>query len=122
MSYKIITNKIGSRVVLKVTGNTNISVNALSIGAAEVVTGATLTQLFFTSSDTANSSFWRANTSVANNNILRLTAPGDYFDFTGVGISPDVDLKSANVVFVVPGTETTIVAEFHKDSTFDSEY
>ena len=39
MTYKVVTNKIGGKAVLRVYANTNISVNALSIGSAEVVNG-----------------------------------------------------------------------------------
>lgn len=125
MTYKIATNKIGGKAVLRVYANTNISVNALSVGAAEVVTSATVTQIFYTSNNAAASGYWRANTSVGNNAIIKLL-PNDhgYFDFTGVGVGPDQDLKTANIVFVVPGSsaDTVIIAEFHKESTFTSTY
>lgn len=123
MSYKIITNKIGTRAVLKVYANTNISVNALAM-TGETVAAATLTQIFFQSNNAAASGYWRANTSVANNNVLKLL-PNDhaFMDFAGVGISPDNDLKTANIVFTIPGTgDTMVIAEFHKLSNANTEY
>ena len=125
MSYKIVTNKIGTRAVMRVYANTNISVNALSVGAGENVTAATLTQIYFVSNNAAASAYWRANTSVANNSILKLI-PNDhgYIDLAGVGISADYDLRTANIVFVVPGSssDTSIIAEFHKISSANTDY
>lgn len=125
MTYKIITNKIGTRATMRVYANTNISVNALSVGAGEIVGAATLTQIFFSSNNGAAAAYWRANTSVANNSIMKLVPGGiEYVDYAGVGISPDYDLRTANIVFVVPGSssDTSIVAEFHKISSANTEY
>jgi hypothetical protein len=125
MSYKIVTNKIGTKAVLRVYGNTNISVNALSVGSQEIVGAATLTQIYVTSNNAAAAGYWRANTTVGNNAILKLlSADHGYLDFSGVGVGADFDLRTANIIFTVPGdhTDTVIVAEFHKLSSANTEY
>lgn len=124
MTYKIVTNKIGTRAVLRIWGNTNISVNTLSVGSTEVVGAATLTQIFYTSNDATASSYYRSNTASANQAILRLL-PNDhgYLDLSGVGIAPDFDLRTGNIIFNVAGANNTvIIAEFHKLSSANTEY
>lgn len=123
-SYNIVTNKIGTRAVLRINGNTNISVNTLSVGSGEIVKAATLTSIFYTSNAAGADAYYRANTSNVENCVVRLL-PMDhgYLDFAGVGIAPDFDNRTANIVFVVNGANTsTIIAEFHKISTANTDY
>lgn len=117
MAYKIITNKPGTKTVLRIYGNTNFSVNTLSVGATEIVGAASLTQVFHSSNGGTSTVYWRANTSVANNACWRMiSGESGYTDFAGVGVGADVDLRTANIIFVVPDASTTIIAEFHKES------
>lgn len=123
-NYTIVTNKIGTKATLRIIGNTNFSVNTLSVGSQEVVGAATLTSIYVTSNDATSSSYYRANTSNAQNRILTLL-PNDhgFFDFAGNGISPDNDNKTANIIFNITGANNTvIIAEFHKQSSYQSEY
>jgi hypothetical protein len=123
-TYNIVTNKIGTRAVLRINGNTNISVNTLSVGAGESVRAATLTSIFYTSNGAAADAYYRANTANVENCVLRLL-PNDhaYMDFAGVGIAPDFDNRTANIVFIVNGANTsTIIAEFHKISAANTDY
>lgn len=122
-NYTIVTNKIGTKATLRIIGNTNFSVNTLSVGSQEVVGAATLTSIYVTSNDATSSSYYRANTSNAQNRILTLVPGNDYFDFAGNGISPDNDNKTANIIFNIAGANNTvIIAEFHKQSSYQSEY
>lgn len=123
-NYTIVTNKLGTKAVLRIIGNTNISVNTLSVGEGETVGAATLTNIYVTSNDATSSAYYRANTANAQNRILTLL-PNDhgFMDFAGNGISPDADNKTANIIFEVAGANNTvIIAEFHKQSTYTSEY
>ena len=123
-TYNIVTNKKGTKAVLRINGNTNISVNALSIGTGEIVGAATLTSIFYTSNSAVADAYYRASTANVENCILRLL-PNDhaYLDFAGIGIAPDFDNRTANIIFVVNGANNaTIIAEFHKTSTANTDY
>jgi len=123
-AYTIVTNKIGTRTVLRINANVNISVNTLSIGAGESVGAATLTSIYYTSNDATASAYYRSNTSSIDNAILRLAPTHNTFlDFAGYGISPDQDLRTANIIFVVSGANnSSIIAEFHKISNANTNY
>ena len=123
-TYNIVTNKKGTKAVLRINGNTNISVNALSVGSGEIVGAATLTSIFYTSNSSVADAYYRANTANVENCIVRLL-PNDhvYLDFAGIGIAPDFDNRTANIIFVVNGANNaTIIAEFHKTSTANTDY
>lgn len=123
-AYTIVTNKIGTRAVLRINANVNISVNTLSIGAGEIVGAATLTSIYYTSNDATSSAYYRGNTALPDTAILRLVPTHNaYLDFAGNGISPDQDLRTANIIFVVSGANnTSIIAEFHKTSNANTNY
>jgi len=123
MTYKIATNRIGTKTVLRIYANTNVSVNALSIGSTEIVGAATLTCIYCTGDGAQSVVYSRGNTSVSNNNIARFWPQDNGFiDFAGNGTQPDADLKTANIIFTVPTANVQIVAEFHKVSSANTDY
>lgn len=119
-----ITNKKGGKVVVRGSANTTIALTDLAKDGGEVVTSATITQIWAASEGaTGGMVYWRKNTTDANNAIVRIASQDNaYFDFAGNGIKPDEDLKDQSIIFVVPGANTNFIAEFHKTSTFVSEY
>lgn len=123
MSYKIVTNKLGSKVVLRVWGNTNIAVSDLALSTNEIVTAAHITQLLGATEGAGEFTYWRANTSDANNRILRVASQDNaYIDLAGNGLTPDKDLQTANIIFVVGTANTNMTVEFRKTSNFSTEY
>jgi len=123
-AYTIVTNKIGTRAVLRINANVNISVNTLSVGASEIVGAATLTSIYYASNDATTAAYYRGNTASVDSAILRLVPTHNtYLDFAGNGISPDQDLRTANIIFVVSGANnSSIIAEFHKISNANTNY
>lgn len=118
MSYKIVTNKPGSKVLLRVWGNTNISVANLQSNSSEVVTSAHITQIMGHTEGAANVSYWRANTSDANNKILQVPTTATYFDFSGTGMGVDADKDTANIVFITDSANSMYSIEFRKISNY----
>lgn len=120
----IVTNKKGGRVVVRGNANTTLALSDLKKDNSETVTSATLTQIWVSSEGAGGGLVYhRANTSDANNIIYRaVTGDNSYTDFSGNGVKPDEDLKTQNIIFVLPNATTQFIAEFHKTSTFVSEY
>lgn len=118
MSYKIITNKPGSKVLLRVWGNTNISVANLQSNNSEEVASAHITQIIGHTEGTANVTYWRANTSDANNKILQVPTTATYFDFSGTGMGVDSDKDTANIVFLTDSANSMYAIEFRKISNY----
>lgn len=120
----IVTNKKGGKVVVRGNANTTLALADLKKDAGETVVAATLTQIWV-SSEGVNGGlvYHRANTTDANNIVYRaVSGDNSYIDFAGNGVKPDEDLKDDNIIFVVPNGTTQFIAEFHKTSTFTSEY
>lgn len=119
-----VTNKKGGRVVVRGSANATITLSSLAKDGGETVVAATLTQIWAASEGaTGGMVLWRANTTDSNNQILRIASQDNaYFDFSGNGVKPDEDKKATDIIFVVPGANTNFIAEFHKTSTFTSEY
>lgn len=120
----IITNKKGGKVVLRGSANATITLDSLKKDAGETVGSATVTQIWCASEGaTGGMVLWRANTTDSNNAIVRIASQDNaYFDFAGNGIKPDEDKKTTDIIIVVPGANTNYIVEFHKSSTFTSEY
>ena len=120
----IVTNKKGGKVVFRGVANTTLQLADLRKDAGETVVSATLTQLWVSSEGaTGGLTYHRINTSDANNICFRtVSADSSYYDFAGNGVKVDEDLKTGNIIFVVPNATTHFIAEFHKTSTFTSEY
>jgi len=119
----IVTNKKGGKVVFRGTSNTTLSLTDLRKDVGETVSAATLTQLWVSSAITGTGvKYFRANTSDANNLCFQIGAEANWADFAGNGVKVDEDLKGEQIIFVVPDDNTVFVAEFHKSSTFVSEY
>jgi hypothetical protein len=118
MSYKIITNKPGSKVLLRVWGNTNISVANLQSNSSEAVVSAHITQIIGYTEGVANVTYWRANTSDANNKILQVPTTATYFDFSGTGMGVDTDVDTANIVFITNSANSMYAIEFRKSSNY----
>jgi hypothetical protein len=120
----IVTNKKGGKVVFRGSSNTTLALADLKKDVGETVTAATLTQLWVSSEGASGGlTYHRANTSDANNVCFRaVSGDSSYYDLAGNGVKVDEDLKTSNIIFVVPNGTTNFVAEFHKTSTFTSEY
>ncbi len=120
----IVTNKKGGKVVFRGTSNTTLALTDLKKDVGETVVSATLTQLWVSSDGTNGGvQYYRANTTNANNLCFRMVSgETSWADFSGNGIKVDEDLKDQQIIFVVPNDTTHFVAEFHKSSTFVSEY
>jgi hypothetical protein len=117
MMAVVVTNKKGGRVVVRGNANTVLQLSDFAKDESETVTAVTLTQIWG-STDQAALKYYRANTTDVNNLILTIS-PGDteYLDFAGNGVKPDEDLKTANVIITITDSNTTFIAEFHKNST-----
>lgn len=122
MSYKIVTNKPGNKVVMRVWGNTDISIANLQSNASEVVVSAHITQISAHTEGTANVTYWRANTTDANNKILQIPSTGVYWDYAGTGMVADADLDTANIIFQTDSSNTMILVEFKKISNYSAPY
>lgn len=118
MTYKIVTNKPGSKVLLRVWGNTNISVANLQSNSSENVLSAHITQISGHTEGNANVTYWRANTTNANNKILQIPTTATYFDFSGTGMGVDIDKDTANIVFVTDSANSMYAIEFRKISNY----
>lgn len=119
----IVTNKKGGKVVFRGTSNTTLSLADLKKDNGETVTAATLTQLWVSSAMTGPGvQYFRANTTNSNNLCFQIGEEGNWADFAGNGVKVDEDLKDQQIIFVVPDDNTLFVAEFHKSSTYVSEY
>jgi len=122
MTYKVVTNKPGNKVVLRIYANTELSIANLQSNNSETVTAAHVTQIFYGADSAASGSITmhRANTSSSNNLILRVPAgTSDYVDMTGAGLKMDHDLRTANIIFTLPAN-THMVAEFKKESNYST--
>jgi hypothetical protein len=118
MSYKIVTNKPGNKVVMRVWANTELSLANLQSNNSEVVESAHITQILGHTESTANVNYWRANTSDANNKILQLPTTAMYWDFSGNGLGVDADNDTANIIFTTDSSNTMIIVEFKKVSNY----
>jgi hypothetical protein len=120
----IVTNKKGGKVVVRGTANTTLALSDLRKDVGETVTSATLTQIWVASEGASGGLvYYRANTTDANNICYRsVSGDSSYLDLAGNGLKFDEDKKTTQIIFVVPNGTTTFVAEFHKNSTFTSEY
>lgn len=120
----VVNNKKGGRVVVRGTANTTLALSDLAKDAGETVTAATMTQMWVSSEGTNGGMlYYRGATNDANNLIYRTVSGDDSFiDFAGNGVKPDENLKTQNITLVVPNGTTTFIVEFHKTSTFVSEY
>jgi hypothetical protein len=118
MSYKIVTNKPGNKVVMRVWANTELSLANLQSNNSEVVESAHITQILGHTEGTANVNYWRANTSDANNKILQLPTAAMYWDFSGNGLGVDADNDTANIIFTTDSSNTMIIVEFKKVSNY----
>lgn len=119
MSYKIVTNKPGGRVLMKVWGNTNINVATFQSNNSETISKLHLSMVLGGSEGSSNTLYYRANTSDANNLCLRIVSQDNVnYDLSGNGLMPDADLQTSNVIFVVSGTATFFLAEFKKESNY----
>lgn len=118
MSYKIVTNKPGTKVVLRVWANTELSLANLQSNSSEVVTSVHITQMSGGTEGNANVSYWRANTTDANNKILQIPSTAVYWDFAGTGMIPDADKETANVIFRTDSSNTMLIVELKKISNY----
>jgi len=119
----IVTNKKGGKVVFRAAANTTLSLADLRKDEGETVLSATLTQIWVSSEGTSGGCVYYRGAVDANNLCFRaVSGENDYSDFAGNGVKVDDDLKDQNIIFVVPNSTTIVVAEFHKNSTFTSEY
>jgi hypothetical protein len=118
MSYKIVTNKPGTKVVMRVWANTELSLANLQSNATEVIVSAHITQISGHTEGTANVTYWRANTSDANNKILQIPTTAMYWDYAGTGMVPDSDKDTANIIFRTDSSNTMILVEFKKISNY----
>jgi hypothetical protein len=112
----IVTNQSGNRVTIRGSANATYSMSDLAV-AGESVTSATLAQIWCSSEGGGNVVVWRANTTDANNAIVRIASQDNaYFDFAGNGVVPDADKKTANVIIQVTGANTNYIVTLHKQS------
>jgi hypothetical protein len=118
----IVTNKKGGKVVVRGTSNTTVTLDSLKKDNGETVDAATLTQLWVSCGAAGGVQYYRANTTDANNLCFRVGPEANWADFAGNGVKIDEDLKDQQIIFVVPDGASVFVAEFHKSSTYVSEY
>lgn len=112
----IVTNQPGNRIVIRGSSNATYQLSELAT-ASETVTSATLAQIYCSSEGGGSVIVYRANTTDANNAIMRMASQDNgYFDFAGNGVVPDADKKSANVIIQVSGANTNYVIVLHKQS------
>ena len=122
MSFKIVTNKPGNKVVLRVWANTELSLANLQSNSAEVIVSAHITQISGHTQGDANVTYWRANTADANNKILQIPTTAMYWDYAGTGMVPDADKDTANIIFVTDSSNTMMLVEFKKISNYSAPY
>ena len=112
----IVTNQPGNRIVIRGSANATYQLSDLAT-SSETVTSATLAQIYCSSEGGGSVVVWRANTTDANNAIMRIASQDNgYFDFAGNGVVPDADKKTANVIIQVAGANTHYVVVLHKQS------
>ena len=112
----IVTNQPGNRIVIRGSSNGTYQMSDLAT-ASETVVSATLAQVYCSSEGGGSVIIYRANTTDANNAIVRMASQDNgYFDFAGNGVVPDADKKSANVIIQVSGANTNYVIVLHKQS------
>ncbi len=121
MTYKVVTNKPGSKVVLRVWANTELSLANLQSNSSESVVSAHITQLSGHTEGAANVTYWRANTTDANNKILQIPSTAVYWDFAGTGMVPDADKETANIIFRTDSSNTMILVELKKISNYSAQ-
>jgi len=112
----IVTNQPGNRIVIRGSANASYQMSDLAT-SSETVVSATLAQVYCSSEGGGSVVIYRANTTDANNAIVRVASQDNgYFDFAGNGVVPDADKKSANVIIQVSGANTNYIVVLHKQS------
>ena len=112
----VVTNQPGKTVVIRGSANATIQLSDLAT-ADETVTSATITSIWCASEGGGSVVIYRANTTDANNAILRIASQDNaFFDFAGNGVVPDADKKTANVIIQVSGANTNYIVALHKQS------
>ncbi len=111
---RILSNQLGGKLVVLCTGNDTINVATSNTNADEVVTGLTINQVW----SGLDSGFWKISRGA---NTVLITNSSDYYDFSGAGQALTLD-SSADVVVNCTTANCTLIIDFTKQSTFDSEY
>ena len=112
----IVTNQPGNRIVIRGSANATYQMSDLAT-SSETVVSATLAQVYCSSEGGGSVVIYRANTTDANNAIVRVASQDNgYFDFAGNGVVPDADKKTSSVIIQVSGANTNYVIVLHKQS------
>jgi hypothetical protein len=114
MAYRILSNQKGGKLVLLFTSNTTLEVASANVDATETVSGLHINQMW----TGLDGGYWKiargANTILIHNG-------SDYTDFAGSGAAIQLD-ASANVVVNCTSSNSTLIVDFQKVSSFTSEY
>ena len=112
----VVTNQPGKTAVVRGSANATIQLSDLAT-AGETVTSATITQVWCASEGGGSVIIYRANTTDANNAILRIASQDNaYYDFAGNGVVPDADKKTTDIIVQVSGANSNYIIALHKQS------
>jgi len=112
-----VVNQPGNKVIIRGSANASYQMSDFAVGS-ETVNSATLSHIYCSSEGGGSVVVYRANTTDANNAIVRIASQDNaFYDFAGYGIVPDYDKKTANVVITVTGANTNYIVVLHKQST-----
>lgn len=123
MTYRVQQNRKNTSAVLLVTANSTITIagNSTTSNVAmgnEILTGASITQIFCGSSS-GNSVYWTIKR--GSNTVAVLDSTG-YFDYAGTGCTLTIDSGGTIAANLINGTDGYLLIEIQKIGTFITDY